>query len=95
MAKPSGRAPYYNNLGRNMSNHHRFDPSAMTAAMLHVPLGMIVHVTNVLGGKSIDVTVTDHGPYVQGRIIDHTPTAFTALAGGLGPGVIEVEVMVP
>ena len=95
MSKYAGRASYYDNIGRNMSNHHRFDGSAMTAAMLHVPLGTVVQVKNMLGGKTINVTVTDRGPYVQGRIIDLTPTAFKALAGSTAPGVMKVEVTVP
>ena len=78
-----------------MANGHLFDGSAMNAAMLHVPLGTVVQVTSVLGGRTINVTVTDRGPYVPGRIIDLTPAAFEALTGGLRSGVVHVDVDIP
>ena len=95
MTRYTGQASYYNLVGRRMANGHMFDGSAMTAAMLHVPKGTVVQLTNVLGGKTISVTVTDRGPYEPGRIIDLTPTAFTALTGGTSKGVVQVEVTVP
>jgi rare lipoprotein A len=52
---------------------------AMTAAMLSVPLGSYVRVTNDRNGRSIVVRITDRGPYVHGRIIDLTPAAGRAL----------------
>ena len=90
-----GKVSYCNLVGRRMANGRMLDGSAMTAAMLHVPKSMGVQVTNVLGGKTISVTVTDRGPYEPGRIIDLTPTAFTARTGGTSKGVAQVEVAVP
>ena len=40
-----------------------FDGSAMTAAMLHAPLGTAVKVEALsAAGRSLSVTVTDRGP---------------------------------
>lgn len=45
--------------------------------------------------RSIHVTVTDRGPYIDGRVIDLTPAAFQALFGstkiGVGPVVVVPE----
>lgn len=90
-----GQASYCNLPGNNMANGKPFDGNAMNAAMLHVPLGTRVAVTSLRDpSKSIEVTVTDRGPYVAGRIIDLTPKAFEALFAstrvGTGPVIVHV-----
>ena len=50
--------------------------------------GSKVLVTNLNTGTQIIVTVVDRGPYVDGRIIDLTETAFRALGGLSGQGVL-------
>ncbi|MGZ3722047.1 MAG: septal ring lytic transglycosylase RlpA family protein [Bdellovibrionales bacterium] len=57
----------------------RLDTTAMTAAMLHVPLNKTIATVSA-NGRTIKVKVNDRGPYVKGRIIDLTPAA----AAGLG-----------
>ena len=72
-----------------MSTHQVFARNGMNAAMLGVPLGTKVQVQLLkTPSKVITVTVTDHGPYVGGRIIALTPAPFTALAGSLDAGVV-------
>ncbi len=91
-----GKVSYYNLVNHRMSDHQMFDPDGMKAAMLGVPLGTKVQVQSLkTPSKVIIVTVTDHGPYVGGRIIDLTPGAFKALAGSLDAGVIQVKVTIP
>ena len=91
-----GGASYYNLPGNRMANGRMFDPDAMAAAMLHVPLGTIVSVTPMAGSHApISVIVTDRGPYAAGRILDLTPKAFKALGNTLAAGVVQVEVAVP
>ena len=91
-----GGASYYNLVGNRMANGKLFDGAAMNAAMLHVPLGKKVTVESLsLLGRTIEVTVTDRGPYAAGRIIDLTPAAFKALNGSTGAGVVQVKVTVP
>ncbi len=95
MPKRLGKASYYDLPRNRMANGHMFDANAMNAAMLHVPLGTVVQVTNIATKKTISVAVTDRGPYPPGRVIDLPKAAFTALAGGTGTGLVEVEVDVP
>ena len=55
-----------------------------------LPMGTVVTVTNVDTGKSTTCKVGDRGPYVEGRIIDLSPEAFSQLAP-LSTGVINVK----
>ena len=48
-------------------------------------------VTNVKNGKSVEVKINDRGPFVKGRIIDLTRSAFSKI-GDLDLGVIEVKI---
>jgi hypothetical protein len=92
----SGIASWYDLPGHRMSNGQMFDPNAMNAAMRKVPLGTLVTVC--LAGDSsrcIQVTVTDRGPYIPGRLIDLTKAAFTGLAGGIDMGLVKVVVTLP
>jgi rare lipoprotein A len=92
----SGLASWYNGDGHLMANGKPFDPNAMTAAMLKVPLGTAV--TACLAedrSRCIGVTVTDRGPYVAGRVIDLTRAAFEALVGSTARGLVKVTVTLP
>lgn len=68
------------------------DPNADVAASKTLPLGSKAKVTNLKTGKSAVVTIRDRGPYVQGRILDLSPS--TADKIGIAPkeGVANVEV---
>lgn len=91
-----GGASYYDLPGQTMANGRVFDPNAMAAAMLKVPLGTKVKVVSIDNpAKSIEVTVTVRGPYVPGRVIDLTPRAFQQLFGGTRRGTGKVIVVVP
>lgn len=63
----------------------------LMAAHKSLPFGTLVKVTNVDNGRSVTVTIRDRGPYVDGRIIDLSDTAFAELAP-IGRGVINVEI---
>ena len=65
--------------------------SGMTAAHKTLPFGTVVKVTNRANGKTVNVTINDRGPYVEGRIIDLSDDAFAVLAP-LGTGVINVKI---
>ncbi|MEJ5330040.1 MAG: septal ring lytic transglycosylase RlpA family protein [Desulfobaccales bacterium] len=56
--------------GRPMANGRPFDMEADTAAHRSLPLGTRLKVTNPQNGRSVNVTVTDRGPYVPGRHLD-------------------------
>lgn len=65
----------------------------LTAAHLSFPFGTILRVTNMLNGKQTNVVVNDRGPFVKGRIIDLSKTAFSALESP-SAGIIPVQVEV-
>ncbi|HEV8715403.1 MAG TPA: septal ring lytic transglycosylase RlpA family protein [Candidatus Binatia bacterium] len=47
-----------------------YNQHALTAAHPTLPLGTRVQVTNLANGKSMQVRITDRGPFVRGRAID-------------------------
>ena len=53
-----------------MASGARFDVQALTAAHRSLPFGTVVLVENLATGRSIELRITDRGPYVRGRIID-------------------------
>jgi len=68
-----------------------YDPSAFTCAHRTVPFGARLRVTELERGRSVEVTVTDRGPFVRGRIVDLSRAAAAAL-GLLERGVAPVRV---
>jgi rare lipoprotein A len=93
--KASGKASYYASKfqGRKTASGERFDQNAKTAAHRTLPFGTKVKVTNVKNGKSVVVRINDRGPFVKGRIIDLSRSAFTRI-GDPRAGVISVSVEV-
>ena len=62
------------------------DDDALTAAHKSLPFGSKVKVTNKGNGHSVTITITDRGPYVEGRCIDVTKAGARALGfDGLAP----------
>ena len=56
--------------GRKTACGGVYSPSQLTAAHRTLPCGTRLRVTNIRNGKSVRVTVTDHGPLSHGRILD-------------------------
>ncbi|OYY90630.1 MAG: hypothetical protein B7Y45_06695 [Sphingomonas sp. 28-66-16] len=56
-----------------------FDPGAITAAHLTLPLGSFVEITALDSGKTIVAMVDDRGPYRGGRLVDLSRGAAQAL----------------
>ena len=56
--------------GRRTASGERFDPNRLTAASKTLPIGSMVHVTNLENGRSVTVRINDRGPYVRGRSLD-------------------------
>jgi len=63
----------------------------LTAAHRTLPFGTMVRVTRLDNGKSIDVRITDRGPFIDGRIIDLSREAARRIEM-LGPGVSQVRI---
>ena len=74
-----GGASWYSLPGNRTASGDRMNPSAMTAAHKTLPFGTVVKVTNERTGKSINVTITDRGPFHKGRIIDLSKAAAAKL----------------
>jgi rare lipoprotein A len=69
-----------------------YDPEQLTCAMLAVPLGTVVHVTNLANGRAVNMLVNDRGPYAGGRIIDSSHAGAVAL-GFSGVARVRIEVL--
>jgi rare lipoprotein A len=63
---------------------------AFTAAHRTLPFGTWVRVVNLTNDKTVDVRITDRGPFVENRIIDLSHAAAEAIAL-IGPGVARVR----
>jgi uncharacterized protein YabE (DUF348 family) len=74
----SGKASWYHQPG-------------LMAAHRTLPLGTRVRVTNLANGKQVTVTIRDRGPYIDGRIIDLSDTAFNQLSPK-SRGVLNVKI---
>lgn len=93
--KETGKASFYamKFQSRKTASGERFDQSAKTAAHKKLPFGTKVKVTNVKNGKSVIVRINDRGPFVRGRIIDLSRSAFSNI-GNTSAGVIDVKIEV-
>jgi rare lipoprotein A len=89
-----GKASFYAKrfAGRKMADGTRMDPSQPVAASKTLPLGTVAKVTNLETGKSTAVTIQDRGPYVDGRIVDLSPSAARDIGLTHKQGVAPVEV---
>jgi rare lipoprotein A len=89
----SGKASYYADKyqGRQTANGERFNQNARTAAHKTLAFGTWVKVTNKRNSRSVVVRINDRGPFVKGRIIDLSKSAFSAIANRR-LGVVEVVV---
>ncbi len=70
------------------ANGEHFDENSLSAAHKSLKFGTVVRVTNKTNNRSVDVRINDRGPYVDGRIIDLTPSAakeIDMLKSGIAP----------
>ena len=74
---------------RTMANGRPMDPNAMTTAHPSLPMGTKIRVVNPANGKSVNLVISDRGPYHGGRILDLSSGAFSRIAS-LGQGVAKV-----
>ena len=88
-----GKASFYAKRfhGRKTASGERLHPDSLTCAHKSYPFGTLLTVYNPANGRSVNVRVTDRGPYVQGRIIDLSWSAAKEL-GIIGQGVATVFV---
>jgi rare lipoprotein A len=68
-----GFAAYYSDKfhGHPTASGALYDKTALTAAHRTLPFGTVVRVTNLTNRRTVEVTVTDRGPFSHNnRIID-------------------------
>lgn len=87
-----GEASWYGAFhdGKTTASGEPFAKDAMTAAHRTLPFDTRLRVTNLENGRSVEVTVTDRGPYVDDRIIDLSEAAARRL-GFAKDGVTRVR----
>jgi rare lipoprotein A len=96
VAQPSeqtGIASWYGDewQGRTAASGKPFDEKKLTAAHRTLPLNSRVRVTDLRTGRSVDVTITDRGPYAKGRMIDLSKAAAMKL-GIVKDGLVPVRI---
>ncbi len=70
--RETGLADWYGRElhGKQTANGEVFDMYGLSAAHRTLPLGTVVHVTNLDNFKSITVRITDRGPFLKSRFLD-------------------------
>jgi rare lipoprotein A len=91
----SGVASWYGHPyhGRRAANGEIYDMEKMTAAHRTLPFGTWVRVRNLENKKTVDVRITDRGPFVGGRILDLSHAAAVSI-DMIGPGTAKVKLTV-
>ena len=87
-----GKATYYKS-GRETASGKSYDKNKLTAAHKTLPFGTVVRVTNKKNGKTVDVEITDRGPFGPGRIIDLSLAAAKELdmmKSGVVPVIVSI-----
>jgi rare lipoprotein A len=89
-----GDASFYSDKYKGMTtaSGEKFSQSRLTAASRELPLGTKATVTNEANGKSVEVKITDRGPYVDGRVIDLSKAAARRIGLGEDQGITAVKV---
>ncbi|MEX2262685.1 MAG: septal ring lytic transglycosylase RlpA family protein [Bryobacteraceae bacterium] len=80
--------PYH---GRRAANGEVYDMEEMTAAHKTLPFGTWVRVLNLENNRTVEVRITDRGPFIDDRIIDLSRAGARAI-DMIGPGTARVRV---
>lgn len=77
----TGAASWYGaqHQGKQTASGTVFDQAGLTAAHPSLPFGSKIKVTNLANGKSVEVEITDRGPFAGNRIIDLSQAAAKVL----------------
>ena len=79
--------------GRHTASGEIFDMRKLTAAHRTLPFETWVEVTNLANHKTVDVRITDRGPFLHGRIIDLSLAAARDL-DMVQAGIVKVRIKV-
>ncbi|MCU1262434.1 MAG: rare lipoprotein [Bryobacterales bacterium] len=91
----SGIASWYGHPyhGRQAANGEIYDMEKLTAAHRTLPFNTWVRVENVSNSMTVDVRITDRGPFIGNRIIDLSHAAAQKIAM-LGSGITPVKLLI-
>lgn len=91
----TGKASFYADKfeGVSTASGEKYRHNKLTGAHKTLPFGTKVRVTNLDNNQSVEVTINDRGPYVEGRVIDLSKEAAEKL-GFLNKGLAEVKLEV-
>lgn len=92
----TGKASFYADKfeGHPTASGEKYKHSKLTAAHKSLPFGTLIRVTNIKNNLSVEVTVNDRGPYVDGRIVDLSKSAAEKLEFvNVGLADVKVEVI--
>jgi len=91
----TGVASWYGNPyhGRRSANGEVYDMEKMTAAHRTLPFETWVRVENLDTHKTVEVRITDRGPFVRRRILDLSHAAAVSI-DMIGPGTAKVKLTV-
>lgn len=94
--KKNAHASYYHDQfnGRKTASGKKFNNSDLTAAHKKLPFGTKLKITNEKNNKCVIITVTDRGPFVNGREIDLSKRAFMNIASNKKSGALIVTIEV-
>jgi rare lipoprotein A len=82
--------PYH---GRQAANGEIYDMEKLTAAHRTMPFNTWVRVENLANHKTVEVRITDRGPFARGRVIDLSHSGAQAI-DMIGPGTANVRIVV-
>jgi len=91
----TGKASFYADKfeGIPTASGEKYKHNKFTGAHKTLPFGTKVRITNLANEKTVEVTINDRGPYVEGRIIDLSKAAAEQL-GFLNSGLADVKLEV-
>lgn len=92
----TGKASFYADKfeGRPTASGEKYKHNKLTAAHKSLPFGTVIRVTNIKNNLSVEVTVNDRGPYVDGRIVDLSKSAAEKLEFvNIGLADVRIEVV--
>lgn len=90
------KASYYGKKfhGKKTASGEIFDMYKSTAAHKKLKFGTIVKVTSIATNKSVLVRINDRGPFIKGRDIDLSKSAFFKIAPKKYGGSIKVKLKI-
>lgn len=90
-----GLASYYSDLfhGKPTASGESYDKNKLSCAHKSHPFGTLLRVTRLDNNKSVQVKVTDRGPFISGRVVEVSRAAAESL-GLISDGSTRVKVEV-